>query len=156
MSDAGDPFAAFGSDRTVIKPSAGRGAGAPSAPPVPPSPGGAGAGAGVGAGTQNAPVGWGKEAPLSLDTMMSGSLNPLVNATMPLLAAAPRVRAMARHPNPAGLRDPLNDGIRKFESQARAQGLPNEQVIAGRYILCTLLDESAASTPWGGSGVWAG
>ena len=29
-------------------------------------------------------------------------------------------------------------------------------MIAARYILCTLLDESAASTPWGGSGVWSG
>ena len=73
-----------------------------------------------------------------------------------MLAAAPRVRHSARHANPAGLRDALADGLRKFEAQARAQGLPNEQVIAGRYILCTLLDESAASTPWGGSGVWAG
>jgi type VI secretion system protein ImpK len=27
--------------------------------------------------------------------------------------------------------------------------------MAARYILCTLLDESAASTPWGGSGVWS-
>jgi type VI secretion system protein ImpK len=61
---------------------------------------------------------------------------------------------MATHPNPAGLKDALAEGVRKFESQARAEGLPNEQVIAGRYILCTLLDESAASTPWGGSGVW--
>ena len=87
--------------------------------------------------------------------MMSGSLNPLVNAAMPLLAAAPRVRHTARHPNPAGLRDALSEGIRKFESQARAQGLPNEQVVAGRYILCTLLDESAASTPWGGAGTWS-
>jgi type VI secretion system protein ImpK len=88
--------------------------------------------------------------------MMSGSLNPLVNAAMPLLAAAPRVRHTARHPNPAALRDALADGIRKFEAQARTQGLPNEQVVAGRYILCTFLDESAASTPWGGSGAWSG
>jgi type VI secretion system protein ImpK len=58
--------------------------------------------------------------------------------------------------NPAGLKDALADGIRKFEQQARAEGLPNEQVIAARYILCTLIDESAASTPWGGSGVWSG
>ena len=141
MTDAGDPFAAFGSDRTVIKPSAGRsGAAAAAAPAAQATP----------------QASTGKEAPLSLDTMMSGSLNPLVNAAMPLLAAAPRVRHTARHPNPAGLRDALSEGIRKFESQARAQGLPNEQVVAGRYILCTLLDESAASTPWGGSGVWSG
>jgi type VI secretion system protein ImpK len=142
MSDTGDPFAAFGSDRTVIKPSAGRGRAvtAATAPAAPATPQGSTS----------------KDVPLSLDTMMSGSLNPLVNAAMPLLAAAPRVRHTARHPNPAGLRDALSEGIRKFESQARAQGLPNEQVVAGRYILCTLLDESAASTPWGGSGVWSG
>lgn len=142
MSEAGDPFAAFGSERTIIKPSAGRGA-----------PAAAGA-APTAAPAQAGPPG--KEVPLSLDTMMSGSLNPLVNAALPLLAAAPRVRHTARHPNPAGLRDALAEGIQKFEAQARAQGLPNEQVIAGRYILCTLLDESAASTPWGGSGVWSG
>jgi type VI secretion system protein ImpK len=141
MSDPVDPFAAFGGDRTFIKPRAGRAAAADAAaeagqaaPQTPPS----------------------KEVPLSLDTMMSGSLNPLVNAAMPLLTAAPRVRHTARHPNPAALRDALAEGLRKFEAHARAQGLPNEQVIAGRYILCTLLDESAASTPWGGSGVWSG
>jgi type VI secretion system protein ImpK len=151
MSDAGDPFAAFGSDRTIIKPSAGRAGtagtgGVAGTAATPASP--------VEAPTYQAPSG--KEVPLALDTMMSGSLNPLVNAAMPLLAAAPRVRHTARHPNPAGLRDALAEGIRKFEAQARAQGLPNEQVLAGRYILCTLLDESAASTPWGGSGAWSG
>ncbi|MBC7938753.1 MAG: type VI secretion system protein TssL [Chitinophagaceae bacterium] len=142
MSEPGDPFAAFGSDRTIIKPSAGRsGVNSTSTGPAdPPAP--------------QAPAG--REVPLALDMMMSGSLNPLVNAAMPLLAAAPRVRHTARHPNPAGLRDALAEGIRKFEAQARAQGLPNEQVVAGRYILCTLLDESAASTPWGSSGGWSG
>ena len=148
MSEAGDPFAAFGSERTIIKPSAGRGGGAAGAA--------AGAAAAAPAAAAAAPAPGGKEVPLSLDTMMSGSLNPLVNAAMPLLAAAPRIRHTARHPNPGALRDALAEGIRKFESQARAQGLPNEQVIAGRYILCTLLDESAASTPWGGSGAWSG
>ena len=96
-----------------------------------------------------------KEAPLPLDALMSASLNPLVSAASPLLSAAPRIRAMVQHPNPAGLKDALADGVRKFEARARADGLPNEQVIAARYILCTLLDESAASTPWGGSGVWS-
>ena len=28
-------------------------------------------------------------------------------------------------------------------------------MIAARYALCTLLDETAASTPWGGQGSWA-
>lgn len=143
--DPNDPFAAFGSDRTVIKPSAGRAPAA--APPAASGP----AAPEVPMASAAGPT----QAPLSLDAMMSASLNPLVSAAMPLLAAAPRVRHTARHSNPAGLKDALAEGIRKFESQARAQGLPNEQVIAARYILCTFLDESAASTPWGGSGAWS-
>ncbi|MGE5115327.1 MAG: type IVB secretion system protein IcmH/DotU, partial [Betaproteobacteria bacterium] len=137
MSDNSDPFSAFESERTVIKPSAGRAAKPAQAPAAAP----AGAAA--------------REAPLSLDALMTASLNPLVSAAAPLLDAAPRIRATARHPNPAGLKDALAEGIRKFEAQARAAGLPNEQVIAARYVLCTLLDESAADTPWGGSGVWS-
>ncbi len=146
--DKNDPFAAFNSDRTVIKPSAGRArSGAPEGMTPPP---------GAAAAPQAGPaLPIGKEAPLSLDALMTASLNPLVAAAAPLLAAAPRVRTTARHPNPAGLKDALAEGVRKFEAQARAQGLPNEQVIAARYILCTMLDESAASTPWGGSGVWS-
>jgi len=139
MSDDNDPFAAFGSDRTVIKPSAGRA----------PRPAG-GATAGPSAAVGSAPAG--KEVPLSMDALMSGSLNPLVAAAAPLLVAGPRIRNTARHPNPEGLKEALAEGVRKFEAQARAQSLPNEQVVAARYILCTFLDESAASTPWGGGG----
>jgi len=148
MSDNNDPFAAFGSDRTVIKPSAGRAPRAGSAAPE--AAGGVGAGAGAAA-----PATSGRDAPLAMDALMSTSINPLVAAAAPLLAAGPRVRTTARHPNPAGLKDALADGIRKFEAQARAQGLPNEQFVAGRYILCTFLDECAASTPWGGAGAWS-
>lgn len=154
-SDANDdPFAAFGGDRTVIKPSAGRAAGtAAGAAGSGGAPGG-GFGGGAGGGMASSPSP-GREAPLAIDALMSASLNPLVSAAMPLLTAAPRIRHTAQHPNPAGLKEALAEGIRKFEAHARAQGVPNEQVIAGRYILCTLLDESAASTPWGGSGVWS-
>ncbi len=142
-----DPFAAFGSDRTIIKPTAGR--------PRPPSED-----AGHGAAAPSSPDSMATAAsargmPLAMDALMTNSLNPLVAAAVPLLVAAPRIRTTARHPNPAGLKDALAEGVRKFESQARTQGLPNDQVIAARYILCTLLDESAASTPWGGSGAWS-
>ena len=141
-SDNDDPFSAFESERTVIKPSAGRGARA-------------GQPAAAAQGAAPAAAASGRDAPLALDALMTASLNPLVSAAGPLLNAAARIRAMAQHPNPAGLKDALADGIRKFEAQCRTEGLPNEQVIAARYILCTLLDEAAADTPWGGSGVWA-
>jgi type VI secretion system protein ImpK len=89
------------------------------------------------------------------DLPAHASLNPLVQAAAPLLSAAPRLRATARHANPSALRAQLVESIKRFETSARQQGLPNEQVVAARYILCTLIDESASSTPWGGSGAWS-
>ncbi len=148
-----DPFAAFEADRTVIKPSGGRRP--PGAQPAGGPTGQGAAAAGSVAAAARPDMGNSKEAPLALDALMTASMNPLVAAAGPLLSAAPRIRAMASHANPAGLKDALADGVRKFEAQARAEGLPNEQVIAGRYVLCTLLDESAASTPWGSSGAWS-
>ena len=135
-----DPFAAFESDRTVIKPSAGRSArAAATSAAVAPAPVAGPAMAG--------------ELPAQLQGM--ASLNPLVQAAAPLLSAAPRLRATLRHPDPGALRQSLVEAVKRFEASARGQGLPNEQVVAARYILCTLLDESASSTPWGGSGAWS-
>jgi type VI secretion system protein ImpK len=139
-----DPFAAFESDRTVIKPSAGRGARPGAAPAT--APGAAPPAAAARSTSAELPL---PELP------PHASLNPLVQAAAPLLSAAPRLRATLRHPNPAALREQLVESVKRFESLARAQGLPNEQLVAARYILCTLLDESASSTPWGGSGAWS-
>ena len=37
----------------------------------------------------------------------------------------------------------------------RTAGVPTEKIVAARYALCTLIDETATSTPWGASGAWA-
>ena len=136
-----DPFGAFESDRTIIKPSAGRKvppAAAPTADPlapVAPEPAAA--------------------APVDLTELPSVSgWNPLLQAAAPLLATAPRLRAMTQLADPGAMRASLMQAVQRFEHAARAAGLPNEQVVAARYILCTFIDESASSTPWGGSGAW--
>ncbi|QDQ27505.1 DotU family type VI secretion system protein [Chitinimonas arctica] len=82
-------------------------------------------------------------------------VNPLVACANPLLYLAGQLRATPQHANPAALREYLAERIRAFEDAARTAGVRHEHVIAGRYVLCTLLDEVAASTPWGGSGIWA-
>lgn len=143
MSDQ-DPFSAFESDRTVIKPSAGRGA-RPGAAPVGAAPAMPGQVPGAAPALDAAPL---PELP------GVAGFNPLLQAAAPLLGTAARLRSMPQHPNPAALRAALAEGIKQFESTTRAQGLPNEQVIAGRYVLCTFIDECASSTPWGGSGAW--
>ena len=154
-----NPFAAFESDRTIIKPSAGRG---------PRAADGAAPSTGWGAapGASSPAAAFSPAAPAAHSAPSANlpdafalpphaSLNPLVQAAAPLLGAAPRLRVMVRHPNPQALRESLAESVRRFEAGARAQGLPNEQVVAARYVLCTLLDEAASSTPWGGSGAWS-
>jgi type VI secretion system protein ImpK len=128
-----DPFAPFESDRTLIIPTPGGRTVAPQPARAHPPP----------------EIGHGEALP------HIAGLNPLVAAANPLLDLVPQLRAMLRQSDPAGLRDNLVQGIRTFEARARAAGVPNERVIAARYVLCTLLDETAASTPWGGSGIWS-
>ncbi len=134
-----DPFAAFDgpSNRTLVMPSPG--GRAPTQPaPAPSSPPAAAAAADV---------------PEMLSEL---GLNKLIAAANPLLNLVPQLRGSMQHPNPAGLKETLANHIRQFETRAKAAGVANEKVIAARYALCTLLDETAASTPWGGSGAWSG
>src|SRR5687768_5191850 len=81
-------------------------------------------------------------------------LNPLVAAANPLLDLVPQLRATLQHPDPLALRDALVRDLKAFEARARAAGCTPEAIVGARYALCTLLDEVAASTPWG-SGVWS-
>lgn len=80
--------------------------------------------------------------------------NALLRCAQPLLALVPQLRASAEHPDPAALRESLSEGVREFERAAQRADVSREATIAARYILCTFLDETAASTPWG-SDEWA-
>ena len=133
MSDQ-DPFSAFETDRTVIKPSAGRG----TRPIVNPT------------------VAVPQPETVPLPELVGGAgLSLSLQLASPLLIAAARIRAMPQHANPQALRSSLVDAVGKFERDARARGMPNDQVVASRYILCTYIDECASNTPWGGSGAWS-
>jgi type VI secretion system protein ImpK len=82
-------------------------------------------------------------------------LNPLVRAANPLLDLVMPLRAMASHPDVESLRLQLVQAVKAFEADARAAHVEHDQIAAARYSLCTLLDETISSTPWGGGGVWA-
>ena len=131
-----DPFSAFEQERTIIKPGAGRAAAATPAQAAP-------------------PAGAAPAAALPDDLPLPQGLNPLLQLAAPLLSTASQLRAMPQHPNPAGLRAALIESVKRFERQAQMRGLPQEHVVAARYILCSFIDECASSTPWGGSGAWS-
>ncbi|CAB5673266.1 Inner membrane lipoprotein YiaD precursor [Delftia tsuruhatensis] len=86
--------------------------------------------------------------------VVSGS-NPLVIAANPVLNLVPQIRSTPQLADITGLRDFLVDKIHGFERRARELNIAPETIIGARYCLCTLLDESAAITPWGGSGIWS-
>lgn len=82
-------------------------------------------------------------------------LNPLVAAANPLLMLATKLRYTRQVADVPALRASLVQGVRDFATAAQTQGIAPERVMAARYVLCTLLDEAAADTPWGGAGAWA-
>ena len=81
-------------------------------------------------------------------------LNPLVAAANPLLSLVSQLRYTVSYPDPTGLREQMVQEIRAFEAMARERGITHETVVAARYALCTLLDETVQSSPWGSVGVW--
>lgn len=80
-------------------------------------------------------------------------LNPLVRAANPLLDLVVPLRSSRTAPDMDVLRERLVTAMQHFEAQARASRIDPETVAAARYALCTLVDETISSTPWG-AGVW--
>ncbi|MDE2370643.1 MAG: DotU family type VI secretion system protein [Burkholderiales bacterium] len=81
-------------------------------------------------------------------------LNPLLALANRLLLLVPQLRR-TRQADPVSVRAALAQGIRDFQAAAQTRGIAPERAMAARYVLCTMLDEAAAETPWGGSGAWA-
>jgi type VI secretion system protein ImpK len=128
-----DPFAAYESERTVIK-------------PKPRAPGG---GASAVPPTQ---MGGGDALPGELGEL--GLLNPLVSAAGKLLVLIGRLRNLVQPRDVAALRASTADAVNQFDAGARRAGVGNESVLAARYVLCTALDEAVANTPWGVQAGW--
>lgn len=132
-----DPFSSLDSDKTVIMP----------------SPGGRNVQSGQSTNSGYTPNSARVIKEIAELTSATG-LNPLIAAANPLLNIVPQLRTTLQHSDPSGLRDYIAQHIKAFETRAKAAGVASEKIIAARYALCTLLDETAASTPWG-SGIWA-
>ncbi|MGK6310291.1 DotU family type VI secretion system protein [Variovorax sp. DT-64] len=128
-----DPFAAFESERTVIKPK-------PRAPggaaPVPP------------------PAPTGNVEPLPVELGELGLLNPVVSAAGKLLVLMGQLRNMVHAPNVPALRASTAEAVNQFDAAVRRAGVSNDSVMAARYVLCTSLDEAVANTPWGAQAGW--
>ncbi|HEX5046096.1 MAG TPA: type IVB secretion system protein IcmH/DotU [Gammaproteobacteria bacterium] len=86
---------------------------------------------------------------------LPGALNPLTAAASTLLALIAELRESASHPDPAALFHHIGGELGQFEAAARAKGEPPDAILAARYMLCTVIDETVLNTPWGSQSVWA-
>lgn len=114
-------------------------------PPPPPPPGG-------GHGGRDA----GRGAPPAESLFRTGAaFNPLLEAALPLLLLATRLRGASDAPDVETLQRRIADEIRRFETQAKEGGATSEDVLAARYALCAAVDECVLNTPWGAHSTWA-
>lgn len=142
MADKDDPF---DPQQTIMKPRPGgrqTGEQPTAAPPVEP--------------TRTAPV---IPSPASAQPAITVELpgaGPLADTAGPLLALAVQLRQTLRHPDPSRLFAHVAQEVRRFEENARARGVRQENVLVARYAICTFVDEAALSTPWGAESSWSG
>lgn len=92
---------------------------------------------------------------IALAEMPGARVHPLVHAATPLLLLAARLRGQLTPADIEGLRRQLTQEIGAFEERSRRLEIPPEDVLAARYALCTVVDESVLSTPWGVQSGWA-
>lgn len=83
------------------------------------------------------------------------SFNPLVAASALLLSEVVRLKTNANPENFDALNERLNVAIKLFEHRALQEGVEGGQVMAARYVLCTVVDEAVVTTPWGNESAWS-
>jgi type VI secretion system protein ImpK len=91
----------------------------------------------------------------ALTDLTGASTNPLVQAAVPLLVLAGRLRGQIANADVESLRVQAIEQVRKFEDRARRADVPPEDILAARYALCTVVDEAVSNTPWGAEGNWS-
>ncbi|MDD1149507.1 type IVB secretion system protein IcmH/DotU [Pseudomonas sp. TNT2022 ID357] len=85
----------------------------------------------------------------------SVSLNPLVAAASDLLSEVVRLKHSEAAEDLRALNTCLSAGLRQFDARALQDGALSSQVMAARYVLCTVVDEAVVSTSWGNESQWS-
>ncbi|MEK0364433.1 type IVB secretion system protein IcmH/DotU [Pseudomonas sp. CBC3] len=83
------------------------------------------------------------------------SLNPLVAAASSLLSEVVRLKHSFEGEDLHALNQRLSSELKLFEHRALHDGAESSQVMAARYVLCTVIDEAVVTTPWGNESEWS-
>src|SRR5262245_56800351 len=87
--------------------------------------------------------------PAGFNEFLLTGINPLVQAAIPLLMLAGRLRGQVAQADIEALRRQTHQEVRSFEERARQTGVPAEDAMPERYPLCNAIDDALLNTPWG-------
>ena len=91
----------------------------------------------------------------TLDSIRGAGSSPLATAAAPLLVLMSQLRGLPMHADVNGLHQQVIARVQKFEAEAMAANVAPQHVASARYAICTALDETVLSTPWGSESVWS-
>lgn len=83
------------------------------------------------------------------------SVNPLIAAASGLLSEVVQLKHSYHAEDLYALKERLTTAIKLFEHRAFGEGAESSQVMAARYVLCTVIDEAVVTTPWGNESEWS-
>lgn len=93
---------------------------------------------------------------LNVTDFIGSGRNPILQAAAPLIAIASRLQSTVANADIAALRAEATQGVRQFDERMRAAGVPPEDALVARYLLCTFFDSAVLNTPWGAQSDWSG
>ena len=82
------------------------------------------------------------------------AINPLIAACAPLLTITSQLREQLTSPNLQKLHEDLCHEIKAFENKARSLNYRSTVILAARYFLCALIDETILTSTWGEHSAW--
>ncbi len=85
---------------------------------------------------------------------VNGGINPLADAAAPIFAIVNKLKNSTAALDLIQLFYDLTHEVKAFEQRAQIQGYRANTILAARYVLCALLDETILTTEWGKSSEW--
>lgn len=82
------------------------------------------------------------------------TVNPLVAAASPLLSLATQLAKSQQTPNFKLLLQSLINEVKALEAKAQEIGYRAPVILAARYLICALIDETILNTDWGKNSRW--
>ena len=86
--------------------------------------------------------------------LKANGLNKLLEAAIPILGLSVRIRNMPNFGDVNELHSRVQNEMQNFQLEMDSLGFDDATTLAARYCLCSMIDESVLSQPWGADSLW--